>query len=326
VVAEGTPVATVGVAVRVTDGDAEDENKPVATVGETVCVTLPDDSPVAIVRVTDGDSVFEDSPVAIVRVTDCVRDTVSDPVAELKTVAIVCVTDGDTDTVCVTDVKPVAIVAVTDSEGVGDKEPHGDTVTLSVADVEPDRHSVALPDSDTIVADAVGVSRFGAQNGPMLYVARCVPSIEYSVDPDATTDGDAVADARTVATVGVTVKEGLWDADADPNTDPVTDSDAVPHSVACDELDRHGVALPESDAIVADAVGVDTSGAQNGPMLNVARCVPLIEKSGDNDAMEAEPVTVARPVATVRVTDGDTDTVAVRRTVTTVGDTDTVCE
>jgi len=80
------------------------------------------------------------------------------------------------------------------------------------------------------------------------------------------------------------------------------------------------------DAIVADAVGVDTSGAQNGPMLNVARCVPLIEKSGDNDAMEAEPVTVARPVATVRVTDGDTDTVAVRRTVTTVGDTDTVCE
>ena len=88
-----------------------------------------------------------------------------------------------------------------------------------------DRHSVALPDSDAIVADAEGVDPAGAQNGPMLNVARCVPSTELSGEPVATTDGEPVADARPVAIVCVTV--GDTDCVKDCVTDTVIDDMVV---------------------------------------------------------------------------------------------------
>ena len=55
--------------------------------------------------------------------------------------------------------------------------------------------------------------------------------------------------------------------------------------------------MPVSVAIVGVADGVDPAGAQNGPMLNVARCVPAIDSMGVADAMEREPVGDGRPVA-----------------------------
>jgi hypothetical protein len=173
--------------VRVTDTvrdtDTVCDERPVAIVGVTVTVTDTewdlDASPVAIVRVTDGDKL-------------CV-----------KAVDVVRVTDGDK--LCVKavdfDAKPVAIVAVTDTVIDCVRVTDGDTD--KVTDGVPDRHSVELPDSDAIVADALGVSLLGAQNGPMLNVARCVPSIEFSGDADAM-DADPERDARTVATVAET--------------------------------------------------------------------------------------------------------------------------
>ena len=48
----------------------------------------------------------------------------------------------------------------------------------------------------------------------------------------------------------------------------------------------------------AELDGVDPAGAQNGPMLNVARCVPSMDASGDADAMDGDPEGDGRPVAT----------------------------
>ena len=39
-----------------------------------------------------------------------------------------------------------------------------------------------------------------------------------------------------------------------------------------------------------DGDSVDPAGAQNGPMLNVARCVPARDSRGDADAMDGDPV------------------------------------
>lgn len=50
--------------------------------------------------------------------------------------------------------------------------------------------------------------------------------------------------------------------------------------------------------IVAEGDGVDPAGAQNGPILDVGRCVPAMEVSGDADAADAEPVGDARAVIT----------------------------
>ena len=126
------------------------------------------------------------------------------PIDELaNTVAIVCVTDCVTVTVCEIEVSPVATVPETVTDGLREGDIDVVGVEQNVLEEDPDKHSVAVPDSDAIVADAVGVDPAGAQNGPMLYVARCVPSIEASGDTEAM-DGDADSDASPVATVCVT--------------------------------------------------------------------------------------------------------------------------
>ena len=140
-----------------------------------------------------------------VRVTDTVSDSVTVPDGDIVTLWLCdcdSVPDGDKD--CVTDT-------------VGDTDSDVDTVT--------DRHCVTEPVSVAIVGDADSVDPAGAQNGPMLNVARCVPSTELSGEPVATTDGEPVADARPVAIVCVTV--GDTDCVKDCVTDTVIDDMVV---------------------------------------------------------------------------------------------------
>ena len=197
---------------------------------------------------------------------------------------------------------PEGVIELHDeTDGVADKHNvallEGDTKELA------ERHSVALPDSDAIVADAEGVSRLGAQNGPILNVARCVPSIDSSGEGDASGDGEPVPDACTVATERVTVSVIDVVGVGVPQPETVRDTDEHVDGVSDTVDERHSVVLPDSDAIVADAVGVDPAGAQNGPMLYVARCVPSIEASGDTEAMDGDADSDASPVATVCVTE-----------------------
>ena len=99
------------------------------------------------------------------------------------------------------------------------------------------------------------------------------------------------------------VCEGDDDAHVEGESVPVRDNDVVTDSVDDAEsddvmvTDRHCVTEPVSVAIVGDADSVDPAGAQNGPMLNVARCVPASDSRGVADAMEREPVGDGRPVA-----------------------------
>ena len=63
---------------------------------------------------------------------------------------------------------------------LGENDPDGQCVTDSVSDgdCELDRHRDTVFVSDAMDGDGDGVPRLGAQNGPMLNVARCVPSME----------------------------------------------------------------------------------------------------------------------------------------------------
>ena len=107
-----------------------------------------------------------------------------------------------------------------------------------------------------------------------------------------------------------------WDNDSDGETDCVSDPveygdcDRAPLSVKDVEMDtesvcevedeivteRHCVTVPVRDAMDGDGDGVDPAGAQNGPMLNVARCVPSRDASGDADAMDCDPVADGKAV------------------------------
>ena len=108
----------------------------------------------------------------------------------------------------------VAHVESVANDPEGDRDGHADAVPPSVGDVLNDEHTDAVrlcdtddvadgqretePESDATVADAVGVDPAGAQSGPMLNVARCVPSSDARGVEDAA-DGEAVLDARTLA-------------------------------------------------------------------------------------------------------------------------------
>lgn len=89
--------------------------------------------------------------------------------------------------------------------------------------------------------------------------------------------------------------DGDGDCDGDPDWRVVTDADFARERDG--ELVRHSVAEPESDAIVADTVGVDPAGAL---ILDVGRCVPGIDANGVADTIDGDPDGDARPVATVR--------------------------
>ena len=60
---------------------------------------------------------------------------------------------------------------------------------------------------------------------------------------------------------------------------------------------QHDTVLERLLERLPDAVRVDPAGAQNGPMLNVARCVPLMDARGDDDAAEGDTVLDTRAVA-----------------------------
>ena len=103
-------------------------------------------------------------------------------------------------------------------------------------------------------------------------------------------------------------------ADAATEKHVVAESDAA--RVADAVADGQRETEPESDATVADAVSVDPAGAQSGPMLNVARCVPPSEARGDADAADGDGEAVAKTVTTDCVT--ERVSVAVASAVTTV--------
>ena len=84
-----------------------------------------------------------------------------------------------------------------------------DTVADTVRDTQAVLERVVATDGVE-----VGVLPAGAQNGPMLNVARCVPAMDSSGDADATVPDD-VLDASAVTTVADTEAEGLRDADGD---------------------------------------------------------------------------------------------------------------
>lgn len=63
--------------------------------------------------------------------------------------------------------------------------------------------------------------------------------------------------------------------------------------------------LPDRDATVAVTLGVDPTGAQNGPMLNVARCVPLSDDKGLPVFLDAEGDVDVKPVTICKEGAGD---------------------
>ena len=307
-------VTTVGVTV------ADILESPVAT----VCVTLAERSAVATVCVTDGeaDTVTDrvDRPVAMVCVTDCDTDTVCVTLKDDRTVATVCVMDcvGETDTVL--DDRPVAIVGVTVTDSVAQPEGVKDTVCV-VLRVERPVATVRVTDGDCDT-DTVGLRVSTGPRSPMEDVGSCVPSMDPNGDREAAADCDPELLGRAVTTVGVTVHDTV----ASPvTTVSVTDGD-TDVVVRPEAMVGVTVAVTESDAIVADALGVDPAGAQNGPKLYVARCVPSMELAGEAVLTDGDPVAEAMPVTTVCVTEGDTDTVRERSAVMIVGVTETVAD
>ena len=78
---------------------------------------------------------------------------------------------------------------------------------------------------------------------------------------------------------GVTDGDAPLDCDGDPEGDCESDCDADSDTEADGEgvLDKHSDEEAENDATDGDGVFVDPAGSQNGPMLNVARCVPSME-------------------------------------------------
>ena len=87
-----------------------------------------------------------------------------------------------------------------------------------------------------------------------------------------------------------------------------TDNDAEAHAVAPGDSEplEHLLTLEDTDED-GQADGVDPAGAHTGPMLNVARCVPLMDSIGDAERTDGDPVGETRAVAIVCVTDGERD-------------------
>ena len=89
-------------------------------------------------------------------------------------------------------------------------------------------------------------------------VAICVGDEDSAVVSDCTTEG---------------VTSGELDDDSECDAD--TDCEAEDEGEGA--LEELSDPEAESDATDGEAVGVDPAGSQNGPMLNVARCVPSME-------------------------------------------------
>lgn len=209
------------------------------------------------------------------------------------------------------------------------------------ADSEGDSDALTVDDGardsegDRVKGDAEPVKDdpAGAQNGPILDVGRCVPSMELSAEP-VRADGDTVAVRSAEATVRET--------DAVRDTEPVRDLVRHTESVCETEgvlLDRSVGSVPEGDSDevldtedVAHPDAVAPPMNQAGAMLDVGRCVPLMDASGvaesgdrlpdSDDRRLGEPVLVTDPVRdteplreteervdTVRETEGDGEVV-----------------
>ena len=150
-------------------------------------------------------------------------------------------------------------VLVTDLVTLGETDNDTEAHAEAPDELEPLGRLLALEDTDED-GQAEGVDPAGAHTGPMLNVARCVPTMDASGDAERT-DGDPVRETRTVAIVCVT--DGERDGERDCVGQCVTDTEGVP--------DLQRVTVGEPVAIDRDGEAVDPAGLQNGPMLNVAR-------------------------------------------------------
>ena len=137
---------------------------------------------------------------------------------------------------------------------------------------------------------------------------------EGDSDADRELDGHADVDNDNLAFTdpdGVRVEDAVDDGQCDTVADTVRDTQVVLVRVATD----------------GDELGVLPAGAQNGPMLIVARCVPAMDSSGEADATVPDDVLDASAVTTVadaeavgeRVADDEKLVLREARTVTTCG-------
>jgi len=173
-------------------------------------------------------------------------------------------------------------VSDTDDDGVretvelaeSDMEPERVRATVELRDDDGDDDGHAAFDGDRLEGDDDGV----APPSTRLNVARCVPSIELSGDADWG-EGDAVKDRAAEGSVREAHADTVGDLhDVADLVNDLTEDDlrlisAVRDSVFTEE-EGEGEPFPNAPA-----------------MLAVARCVPLIEKSGDAVCAEGDAVT-----------------------------------
>ena len=175
-------------------------------------------------------------------------------------------------------------------ERVGDAD--ADAVVVDESDVVPhgdsdgDRDAETLSVGEAVVENVGDVVLHGDEDSVRVVEMLTVEDIvvvSVSVG-DVELHGDCVGDTVVVTlSVGdldaVSVSEcdaevhgdNVVDTVAEGDCDCVTDSVSEMESDSVGEPEKHSVAEPDHDTTDGDADRVDPAGAQNGPMLNVAR-------------------------------------------------------
>ena len=193
----------------------------------------------------------------------------------------------------------VVALAVALPARVAEKLVHGEGDDVAHGDSDGERLVESVGDADTHADCDVDTVNVGVSEGD------AVPHCDRDSDGVAETHNVIVADVDTDA-VEVSVSEGDVVPHGDSDGDRVLEGDRETDSV--NEIDSIGVREPDRDARDGDVVGVDPAGAQNGPMLNVERCVPARDANGDADLIDGDPVGVEKPVAAEGDCDDDEQT------------------
>lgn len=222
-----------------------------------------------------------------------VTDGVCEPRKDTDTVA-----HGDGDG----DGNPVSIV----EDGVADVDAHA-VRSVRVTDGLPE--GVRRPVATVRVTDCV------LDAWPVGTVAVGEPESEAHTEANVRV-ADCVLERKAVTTVGVRVAVIDNDrrpvtrvGDGDVETDLRTEAN-VRETVPVMDAERHSEVVGErllTDALGerlrgdAEDVGVEPAGAQNGPKLNVGRCVPRIDSNGDAERIDGDADDDTRKVGSVGV-------------------------
>lgn len=322
--------------VAVSDSEEHTDRLLKLAVGERDKEPLRDATPVRdLVKDTVTDSVREPRVVCETHATeaeplregelDMDGDSVHDGDDDSESVSV---TEGDGDVLGEGELD-------TDVEGDGDAEEHAVTLMVRVCETEraperePDRalervaetrlERLRVRKDDTVSEGAVDCVEVTLGLAEEL----TDPLGDGDDDDDDTgvddKDADALEDGTGGAVFEATFDRAVLDTEYVPV--PLLRRELVIVTDADTELDSRGVQVRVLVSLgETELESVDPAGAQNGPMLNVARCVPAMELSGvcvrcgDNDR-----VPDMRAVTSVRVTDpvlevepqGDVDLVLV---------------